>query len=784
MTTHLILPVNGKQVALSPENCREIVEHARLAGSSRPTSFETPQAHIDCMEQVAKTLMTISLPVTDAYGDPVPGKTWKLYKAPARELAMEIMDTPWKFIYSGESAKAMELQRANNETLEGIWASWEESYLSPGWTGRMVDAVRLAIKEGNASHKLIHETANIWLKADLGIAWEGGVDAAMEAAVREIKKLRKEAAENLEMCHSALRSSRTHREQRDEALAKLKAPTLNAGDPSLEQMIIGALDTNAGMLAQAERVMGVFENVLHNIQAERDEALAKVKALEDDGVVGGQDVITTLAKERDEAIHSSRTHRDQRVEIRDQRDAEMIRADRAEAALEAGRKEFNSRTDKLVKAETKAVEALEKAETEIAMWKGRAMGAENARWKLGSDTQEKKLQAEVARLQDELQKANELAQMTHEATARAEAAERRVKWLEEGSCMAAALKEAETALFGAGFIYVGGMPEGNGWKLGSDTKTTIHMLERANQGLSHRVTELEEKDKGLTAKLFVEKDNANKALETANQNLIKQLVDAQEERNKLAKELFNINDDLSRSPENIQALSAQVAEGSVAIAAIKNLHAVLGFSCMEDGKDKRFIDQRIVEAAISRIKGLSEEVLAGRRASAAVTNLFEFLGTPDLTGMGGSTVPQGIVNIAITRIKVAESAAVGNKQDYEAEYALRRKHGQKVQQMRLELKNIVDTLNPGALAHGLQKIIDGDMPASEGFHVGQTWTSTWQDGGHPITVTILAICKNGDIIGLANGYKVTDSAFYWNKNGESTRGDNQCGALLQLVKGA
>jgi len=37
---------------------------------------------------------------------------------------------------------------------------------------------------------LVDRTTDAWLQADLKIAWEGGIDAAMRAAVAEIKWLR------------------------------------------------------------------------------------------------------------------------------------------------------------------------------------------------------------------------------------------------------------------------------------------------------------------------------------------------------------------------------------------------------------------------------------------------------------------------------------------------------------------------------------------------------------------------------------------------------------------
>lgn len=358
-------------------------------------------------------------------------------------------------------------------------------------------------RRGEFDHltKLIDDTAAIWLKEDLGIAWEGGIDAAMEAACAEIKKLRKEAAENLEMTQAALRSSRTHREQRDEALEKVDA---------LRTELSQRAACDAAFTADHQRVM-----------RERDEALGKVQELEalNQGV---------------------------------QQDREMMA---------------------------------------------------------------KELQQVLAKV------------------------------------------------------------------------------------------------KALEAKL----ENAH--------GLAGEWIDARTHRAKLA-DLKESNQFLCREVASCQEF---LKEGRAAISAIKSLHAFLGFPCVEDGKDKTTIDQRIVNEAIKR--------------STHWTNRNNALETT-------------------------------------------------INDMRDRLKAIVDTLAPGVIAHGIQQVIDRAGPSKQAlgtvnpsFAVGQVWASTWNESCTPVEVLILFI-KENTIIGLANGATVKDSVFYWNKDGKSIRGDNFCGDLTKLLKGA
>lgn len=728
------------ELVLSQEACRAILEHAKqITGfmtleESTAKSLDRAKERQSGLEQVARNLMEISLPVTDSSGFPMPGKTWTLYREPAYELARAIRQSPWKFLKGAQD--------------------------------------------------VVSETADIWLKADLGIAWEGGIDAAMEAAVREITKLRKEAAENLEMAQAALRSSRTHKDQRD-ALQK-ESDDSKAVARILERQRDEALKFKSFVHQRLDE-MGVNKNP-------GGPHTAKGCRIGDrlDIVAGWKAEVVLLRGELQKANELAQMTHEATARVK----SLEVRISAAYATNTAYLSRCQDAERRLKEAETVLFGA------GFIQVIGMPVPEENG-WKPGSTLPEQErvegLDEAFSAVMDGTCTQAQAHTLVVQLRADAKTMERsRIREKELGTNTQKMAMEVSTtrSLFRQANKTIGYAWDGS--------------LHSAMEAMIREVVELRAKDKGMTAQLFADEHNKNKALETANQSLIKQLVDAQltaqeavksskaatamveeliTEKKKLRDELFAIKDDLSRSPENIQALSAQVAEGSVAIAAIKRMHAFLGFPCMEDGKP--FIDQRIVDKAIALISTLREEVSAGKQASVAIKNLYEFLGTPDLTSMGGGdTVPQFIVNHAIFRIKTligeaqgAEKEAASLKEDHEAEYALRRKHSMKLQRMKGDLKLIVETLNPGALAHGLQKIIDGD-PLTDGFQVGQTWAAVLRFDNTPVEVLILAITKGGTIIGLANGCRVQNSVYFWDKDGKSTRGDNDCGDLTKLIKGA
>ena len=83
-----------------------------------------------------------------------------------------------------EKSNMIERLRAENDSL--LAERMEASEICGGLTEEL--AKRDA--ENSRLHSVISKAASVWMNANLGIPWEGAIDAAMEAAIKEIRRLR------------------------------------------------------------------------------------------------------------------------------------------------------------------------------------------------------------------------------------------------------------------------------------------------------------------------------------------------------------------------------------------------------------------------------------------------------------------------------------------------------------------------------------------------------------------------------------------------------------------